>query len=268
MSSVLASLSRIYALIVRYLYLLKGSWPRVLELAYWPTVQMILWGLINQFLADQSAWIARAAGLFIAAVLLWDVLFRAQLGVSVVFLEEMWSRNLGQLFVSPLRPWEWVVALMAISLLRTLIGVGTAAGLAIVLYRYSIFTMGLPLLAFFVNLLVMGWAIGLVVIALILRYGLGAEGLAWALIFAIAPISGIYYPVSVLPEWLQPIALSLPCTWVFEGMRAVLIDRRFLWDHFFWAIGLNGLYILLGAGVWIWAFRIARRRNLLLQLGE
>ncbi len=268
MSSIVASLSRIYALIVRYLYLLQGSWPRVLELAYWPTVQMILWGLINQFLADQSAWIARAAGLFIAAVLLWDVLFRAQLGVSVVFLEEMWSRNLGQLFVSPLRPWEWVVALMAISLLRTLIGVGTAAGLAIVLYRYSIFTMGLPLLAFFVNLLVMGWAIGLVVISLILRYGLGAEGLAWALIFAIAPISGIYYPVSVLPEWLQPIALSLPCTWVFEGMRAVLIEHRFLWDYFFWAAGLNGLYLLLGAGVWAWAFYLARQRNLLLQLGE
>ncbi len=263
-----ASLERIYALIVRYLYLLQGSWPRVLELAYWPTVQMVLWGLINRFLAEQSAWVAQAAGLFIAAVLLWDVLFRAQLGISVVFLEEMWSRNLGQLFVSPLRPWEWIVALMAISLLRTLIGVGSAAGLAILLYRYSIFEMGLPLLAFCVNLLVMGWAVGLVVIALILRYGLGAEGLAWALIFAIAPISGIYYPVAVLPNWLQPVALALPCTWVFEGMRAVLITKQFLWSHFFWAVGLNGGYLLLASGVWVWAFRIARQRNLLLQLGE
>jgi ABC-2 type transport system permease protein len=266
--NLLASLERIYALILRYLYLLQGSWPRVLELAYWPTVQMVLWGLINRFLAEQSAWVAQAAGLFIAAVLLWDVLFRAQLGISVVFLEEMWSRNLGQLFVSPLRPWEWIVALMAISLLRTLIGVGSAAGLAILLYRYSIFEMGLPLLAFGVNLLVMGWAVGLVVSALILRYGLGAEGLAWALIFAIAPISGIYYPVAVLPSWLQPVALALPCTWVFEGMRAVLIAKQFLWSHFFWAVGLNGGYLLLGSGVWVWAFRIARQRNLLLQLGE
>lgn len=268
MKSILASLGRIDALILRYLYLLQGSWPRVLELAYWPTVQMILWGLINQFLAGQSAWVAQAAGLFIAAVLLWDVLFRAQLGVSVVFLEEMWSRNLGQLFVTPLRPWEWIVALMAISLLRTLIGVGSAAGLAIVLYHYSIFTLGLPLLAFFTNLLVMGWSIGLVVIALILRYGLGAEGLAWALIFAIAPVSGIYYPVSVLPDWLQPVALALPSSWVFEGMRAVLIKDGFLWDHFFWAAGLNGLYLLFGGLVLRWAFHVARQRNLLLQLGE
>ncbi len=264
----IASLERIGALIVRYLYLLRGSWPRVIELAYWPTMQMILWGLINRFLAGHSDWVAQAAGLFIAAVLLWDVLFRAQLGVSVVFLEEMWSRNLGQLFVTPLRPWEWVTALMAISLLRTLIGVGAAVGLAILLYRYSIFTMGLPLLAFFTNLLVMGWSIGLVVIALILRYGLGAEGLAWSLIFAIAPISGIYYPVSVLPPWLQPVALSLPATHVFEGMRGVLIQHTFLWRHFYWAVGLNLVYLLIGAGVLLWSFRVARQRNLLLQLGE
>ncbi|HHJ38358.1 MAG: ABC transporter [Methylothermaceae bacteria B42] len=264
----LASLGRIHALVVRYLYLLKGSWPRLLELAYWPTVQMILWGLINRFLAGQSEWLAQAAGLFIAAVLLWDVLFRAQLGVSVVFLEEMWSRNLGQLFVTPLRPWEWVLALMAISLLRTLIGVGAAALLAIALYEYSIFDMGLPLLAFFINLLVMGWAIGLVVISLVLRYGLGAEGLAWALIFALAPVSGIYYPVSVLPAWIQPIALALPSAHVFEGMRGLMIQHEFIWNHFYWAVGLNGLYLLLGGLVFLWSFHVARQRNLLLQLGE
>ena len=150
-----ASAGRVYAMVLRYSYLLRGSWPRLLELAYWPTVQMILWGLINQFMVAQSAWVAQAAGLFIAAVLLWDVLFRAQLGVSVVFFEEMYSRNLGHLFTSPLRPSELVLALLGISLLRTLIGVGLAALLAMALYRYSIFSLGLPLLAFFTNLLVL-----------------------------------------------------------------------------------------------------------------
>jgi len=268
MKTVIASVERITALVIRYLYLLRGSWPRVIELAYWPTVQMILWGLINTFLARHSDWVAQAAGLFIGAVLLWDVLFRAQLGVAVVFLEEMWSRNLGQLFVTPLRPWEWLTALMMISLLRTLVGVGAAAGLAILLYRYSIFAMGFPLLAFFFNLLVMGWSIGLVVIALILRYGLGAEGLAWALIFAIAPISGIYYPVSALPPWVQPIALALPSTHVFEGMRDLLIGGEFSWLHFNWAVGLNGMYLLLAGMVLLWSFHTARQRNLFLQLGE
>lgn len=263
-----ASLNRVFAMVLRYTYLMRSSWPRLLELVYWPTVQMILWGFINQFLAGQSAWLAQAAGLFIAAVLLWDVLFRAQLGVSVVFFEEMYSRNLAHLFVSPLRPHELILALLTISLLRTLIGVGAAALLAIVFYHYSIFDLGLALLAFFVNLMVMGWAIGLLVVALVLRYGLGAESLAWAVIFAITPVSGVYYPVAVLPDWLQPVAFALPASHVFEGMRAVMIDHVFPMGLFYNAVLLNAVYIAVGAGVFLYAFHVARKRDLLLHVGE
>jgi ABC-2 type transport system permease protein len=264
----LHSLNRIFALSLRYLYLIKGSWPRLIELMYWPTVQMILWGLINRFLAGQSDWVAQSAGILIGAVLLWDVLYRAQLGVSVVFFEEMYSRNLGQLFVSPLHPLELAASLLIVSLLRTAIGVGAAAGLAILLYRYSIFDMGLPLLAFFANLLAMGWSIGLMVVALVLRYGLGAEGLAWAATFAIAPISGIYYPLSVLPDWLRPFALALPSSHVFEGMRTVVRDHVFPLDAFWAAVSLNAAYLAAGLLLYLAAFRIARRRGLLLHMGE
>ena len=190
----------------RYLYLLRGSWPRIVEQAYWPTVQMVIWGLVTRFFVTNSSWVAEAAGVLIAAVLLWDVLFRAQLGVSVIFMEELFARHLGHLFASPLRPYELALSLVLISLVRTCIGVGTAALLAIPLYHYSVFEMGLPLLAFFTNLLIFGWAIGFGICALLLRYGLGVESLAWASIFAIAPVSGIYYPIATLPEWLQPVA--------------------------------------------------------------
>ena len=122
-----SSTRRVGAMVLRYWYLLRGSWPRMLELAYWPTVQMVIWGLITLFLARESTLIAHTSGLLISAVLLWDILFRGQLGMSISFLEEMWSRNLGHLFVSPLRPGEWVLSLMAMSLIRTLIGVGPAA---------------------------------------------------------------------------------------------------------------------------------------------
>ena len=256
------------ALLLRYLYLLRGSWPRILELAYWPTMQMILWGLITQFFLTTSSWLVEASGVLIAAVLLWDVLFRSQLGVSISFLEEMWSRNLGQLFVSPFRPWEFTTSLLAISLLRTLIGVVPAALLAILLYEYDIFELGLPLLAFFTNLLVMGWAIGLIVAATILRYGLGAESLAWLAIFAIAPLSGIYYPIHVLPDWLLPVAYALPAAHVFEGMRAVMFEQVFRWDYLGYAVALNVLYLGVGFAVLLGAFRAARVRGLLLQIGE
>ena len=253
----------------RHLYLLRSSWPRVLELAYWPTVQMILWGFITRFLSGHTDFLSQAAGFFIAAVLLWDVLFRSQLSVSLLFMEEMYSRHLGHLFVSPLRPWELVTSLFAMSLLRVLIGVGGAALLAIPIHHFSIFAaLGPTLIAFFMNLLWFGWAMGLMIAALVLRLGLGAESLAWALIFLIQPLSGVYYPVTILPAWLQPIAWCLPSAPIFEGMRAVLFSHSFRTDLLLHAILLNLAWMALAIGVFLLLFRSARNRGLLLQVGE
>ena len=262
------SVRRIAAMGQRYLYLLRSSWIRIVELAYWPVMQMILWGFMTEFLLRAESRILQAAGMLIAAVLLWDVMFRSNIGVAISFLEEMWSRNLAQLFASPLRPYEWALSLLFISLVRTVIGVLPAALLAIPLYHYSIFDMGLPLLAFFANLMLFGGAIGLMVAGVVLRYGLGAESLAWVGIFLVAPISGIYYPISVLPDWLQYVAWALPSAHVFEGMRAVLADGVFRTDLFVNAMLLNGVYIAAGFAIFLGIFRIARIKGLLLQMGE
>ena len=264
----LLSLRRIGAMVVRYTLLLKNSWTRLFELIYWPTIQMVLWGFISVFFRQNSSWVAQAGGVLIAGVLLWDVMFRGQLGVSISFLEEMWSRNLGHLFTSPLRPVEFAVALMTMSLIRTLIGIVPAALLAIPLYEYSIFTMGLPLIAFFVNLLVMGWALGLMLSGLILRFGQSAESLAWLAVFLLAPVSAIYYPLSILPPWLQAVGWVLPSAHVFEGMRALLFDQVFRVDHFMWATGLNGIYMVLAVLLFLLAVHVARRRGALLNMGE
>ena len=262
------SLRRIYALVFRHVYLLRSSGPRILELVYWPTVQMVLWGFITVFLVGHSSWVAQASGVLLSGVLLWDVLFRSQLGVSLVFMEEMWSRNLGHLFVSPLRPYELACALLTMSLIRTVIGVGGAALIAIPLFHYSIFSMGLPLLAFFMNLIVMGWSIGLLVSGIVLRYGLGAESMAWVAIFAVQPISGVYYPISTLPSWLQHIAALLPSSYVFEGMRAVLFDHSLRMDLLLSAMGLNAIYLSAGFMSFLMFFNVARVRGQLLHVGE
>ncbi len=262
------SRGRVYAIVLRYLYLLRGSWPRLVDSVYWPTVQMIIWGLVTRFFSTHSSWVAQAGGVLIGAVLLWDVLFRAQLGVSVVFMEEMYARNLGNLFSSPLRPHEFIAALLVISVLRAVIGVGAAALLAIPLYRYSIFDMGFPLLAFFSVLIMFGWAVGLLICAALLRYGLGVESLAWASIFALAPISGIYYPVSTLPEIVRPLAWAVPSSYVFEGMRAVLLEHRFDPSLFAGSVLTSLLYLALGVWIFSRTFQIARDKGLLLQTGE
>ena len=263
-----ASLRRILAMVLRHLYILRGSWPRILEMAYWPAVNMVMWGFTSRFFTGHSDWLALGGVVLIGGVLLWDVMFRGNLGVALSFMEEMWSRNLGHLFVSPLRPYEMVASLLLMSLIRTLIGIGGATLIAIPLFGYNIYDMGLPLIAFFLNLIVMGWAIGLMVSGIVLRYGMGAESIAWVSVFAIQPLCAIYYPVATLPHWLQPVALALPASHVFEGMRELLLEHSFNLYHMQWAIGLNLVFLCIGIAVFLGYFRIARQRGLLLQVGE
>ncbi len=268
------SLRRVWGLMYRHLALYRRSWPRLLELMYWPVLQMCIWGFTASFLvgragnpavAGNTAIIAASA--LLGGVLLWEVALRSQMGVAVSFLEELWSRNLGHVFVSPIRPWEMVSALIGISVLRMLTGVLPAILLAFLLYAFNLFAMGPIVVLFFANLMVMGWWVALGVISLILRHGAGAEALAWSVLFGLTPFSAVFYPVSVLPAAVQPIALALPSSHVFEGMRAAL-SGVVRWDHLAWAMGLN--IVWMAAGIWLFAaqFRQARLRGALLSIGE
>lgn len=259
---------RIAAMVLRHWYVLRSSWPRLIELAYWPTVQMIVWGFMSQFLAGKTSYVVQAFGVLLSAVLLWDVLFRGQLGVAVSFFEDVWSRNLGNLFVSPLKPLEMAATLTIMSLIRTLLGLVPASLFALLFFGFSVYTLGLSLIAFFFNLLWFGWAVGLAVSGLVMRYGQGAENIAWAAIFALMPVSAVYYPVAILPGWLQVIAYAMPPAYVFEGMRAIMVDHQVRYDLMLAAFGLNLVYLGLGCLAFLGFFRIARRDGLLLNQGE
>ncbi len=235
------ALHRIGAMILRYWYLLISSWPRLLELAYWPVLQILTWGFLQSYIAQNANFFARAGGTLIGAVILWDILFRGQLGFSISFLEEMWSRNLGNLMMSPLKPIEFLIALMVMSIVRLAVGVIPMVVLALVLFHFNIFSLGLPLIAFFCNLIFTSWAVGIFVSGLVLRNGMGAEGIVWTLMFALLPLACVYYPVRVLPPWLQHVSWSLPPTYVFEGMRTLLIDGIFRTDLMLTALSLNAV---------------------------
>jgi ABC-2 type transport system permease protein len=255
-------------MVLRYWFLLRRSTARLLDLFYGPIVDTVLWGFLNQFLASNSSYVAQAGGVLLAGMFLWDVMFRSQLGVAVGFLEEVWSRNLGHLFVSPLRSYEWLLSLVIVSMMRTIAGLAPAVLIAMWMYHFSLFDLGLPLAGFIANLMMMGWWLALLIVAAVLRWGQGAENLAWAAAFVLSPFSCIYYPVSTLPGWLRPVALALPGAHVFEGMRGVMVQHVFRPDALAWAFGLNVVY-LIGAGlVFLAAFAGARNRGALLQPGE
>jgi ABC-2 type transport system permease protein len=255
-------------MILRYWYLLRSSWPRLLELIYWPAVQMMMWGFLQVYIDQHSSFLARAGGTFIGAVLLWDVLFRGQLGFSVSFLEEMWARNMGNLMISPLRPGEFVTALMVMSVVRLAIGMVPVSLLAIAFFGFNVWSLGLALAAFFANLILTSWAIGIFVSGVVLRNGLGAENLAWTIMFVFLPLTCVYYPVATLPSWLQAIAWTLPPTYVFEGMRALLIEHRFRADLMLEALALNAVFFALAVAAFLALLESARRNGSLMQAGE
>jgi ABC-2 type transport system permease protein len=267
-TGVSASLRRIGAMIRRYMYLLRSSGIRLIELIYWPFLQMLTWGFLQKYLAATTSPLAQGAGVLIGAVLLWDILFRSKIGFSTTFIEEMWSRNLGNLLTSPLRPFELVAALSAWSVIRLAVSMAPVAVAAYFIFGFNLLDLGLALVAFFVVLVLTSWSLGLLSAGVILRYGLGAEELAWSLAFVLLPLSCVYYPVSVLPHWLQPVALALPPTHVFEGMRSILLHGTFEASELWWALGLNAIYLAVGYMAFSWFLQSARVNGSLLQLGE
>src|SRR3954464_9775239 len=232
---------RVAAMVLRYWYLLRSSFARLIELIYWPTVQMLMWGFLQTYLAGQASLYARAGGVLVGAVMLWDILFRGQLGFSISFLEEMYARNLGNLMISPLRAYEFIAALMIMSIVRLAIGMVPVTLLAIWFFGFNLWGLGLALVAFFLNLMLTAWAVGILVSGLVLRNGLGAETFAWSIMFLFLPLTCVYYPVAVLPAWLQHVAWALPPTYVFEGMRALVIEHTFRFDLMIQALGVNAV---------------------------
>jgi ABC-2 type transport system permease protein len=262
------SVRRVGAMVLRYWYLLRSSWPRVLDLIYWPTVQMLTWGFLQLYVGQNAGFFARASGTLIGAVLLWDILFRGQLGFSVSFLEEMWARNLGNLMMSPLRPIEFVLALMIMSLVRLAIGLVPVTLLAIAFFGFNLYGLGFALAAFFGNLILTSWAVGIFVSGLVLRNGLGAENMAWTIMFIFLPLTCVYYPVTILPAWLQPVAWALPPTYVFEGMRALLIDHVFRADLMVQSFAANVILFAAAVVAFLALLKSARRNGSLMQTGE
>lgn len=266
-----SSARRIGAMIARHVFLIRRSWPRLLSFAYYPVMQLLVWGFVTQYLGTQGAnhgVLLAVPGILLTGVLLWDVLVRGELGLFLSFLEEMYSRNLGNLFVSPLRLHEFVLSQMAMSVVRVVIGSGVALVVALVFFDLKIAEQAFALSLCLGCLLVFGWAVGLLANGLVLRFGLGAEEIGWAVVFLIGPLSGAYYPVSVLPVWLQHVAYAMPTAWAFEAMRAALMEGRIAWELLGCAMALNVAYFCACAFAF-WRFvEAGRERGLLLQMGE
>jgi len=259
---------RIYALFLRYLYLYKRSLPRFMEILYWPLLDLLVWGFVSVYLARSQKGIPNVVAFFLGALILWDILFRSQLGISVSFLEDVWARNFLNLFVSPLTVAEYLTTLMLASLVKIVLAAGFMAVLAWFLYSFDFFVIGVSLVPFIINLVALGWAIGFFTTAVILRFGQQAEILAWGVAVLFQPVSAVFYPVTVLPPVLQTVAKYVPASHVFEGMRAVISGGAFPTSELLWAGGLNLLYLAASLLFFSVLYRGVKKKGLLARVGE
>jgi len=259
---------RIYALSIRHIYLIKSSFPRILDLIYWPTIQIILWGFISKFFTMYSDYYNNTIGVILSCAILYDFLFRSSISFNMLFLEEIWSRNFTNLFVSPIKINEIITALTATALLRTLVGIVPAIILMSPLFGVSLFEMGAPLFLLFLSLYFFGTTLGLLVTSGLLRYGPAFENTAWSSLFLLAPLGCVYYPLSILPDWLQVLAKLLPLVYIFEETRSILVSNTVNYSNIMHALILNIIYFSSSVFIFYLAFHGARKKGTLMNMGE
>ncbi len=260
--------NQIYALSLRHIYLISGSLPRIIDLIYWPTVQIFLWGFISKFFTLNSDYYSNTVGVILTAAILYDFLFRASISYNMMFLEEIWSRNFTNLFIAPIKIGEIITSLTLTAILRTLIGLVPAAILAIPLFGVSIFELGIPLFFLLLSLYIFGVTLGLLVTSGLLRYGPSFENIAWASLFFLAPLGCIYYPVEILPDSLQLIARALPLVHIFEEMRNILLNNSVNLFEITKSISISIVYFIIGIVVFYMSYFSAKEKGTLINMGE
>jgi ABC-2 type transport system permease protein len=221
---------RIRAIARRHAYVLLRSPHRLFDVTLWPLVDVLLFGALAQFVGGQdTTGGTKAAGYLLAGIVLWHVIYQSQIALSTGLLEETWTRNILNLMVTPLREVEYIAGVALFGFVKLAMGVGVMVIGALVFFSFDTSSLGFGLVPIFAVLLVVGWAISLFVIGLVLRYGSGAEALAWGVMFVLMPLSGVFYPVDNLPAVLQPIAKLLPTTHAFEALRGLVDGKGLDW---------------------------------------
>jgi len=259
---------KIYGLSLRHIYLIKSSFPRILDLIYWPSIQVFLWGFISKFFTISSSYYNNTVGVILTAAILYDFLFRSSISYNMMFLEEIWSRNFTNLFTAPIKISEIIAALTMTAIFRTMIGLVPAVLLAIPLFGVSIFKLGIPLFFLLIALYIFGISLGLLVTAGLLRFGPSFENIAWASLFFLAPLGCIYYPIEILPSFLQIIAKILPLVHIFEEMRNILINQTINNVAILKGLFISLIYFFIGVAIFYAAYFGAKIKGTLINIGE
>ncbi len=257
------SVSRAGAIVVRQVYLLRGSPARVVPLFAWVAVDIVLWGFITKYLNAITASGLNFVPTLMGAVLLWDFLIRAMQGVTLTFFEDVWSRNFLNLFATPLSTYEYVGGLVLSSIMTSSVGLVAMILLASAAFGWSFLAYGSMMAPFVLVLFLFGIALGIFSSAVVLRLGPAAEWFVWPVPALLSPFAGVFYPLSTLPAWMRYIARLLPASYVFEGMRSIVLGGTARGVTLLWGAVLAAIYVVLACWFFVRIYRHAVRTGLI-----
>jgi ABC-2 type transport system permease protein len=255
--------SRVFAVVLRQWYLYRGSPQRIVPIFLFVAIDILLWGFITRYLNGVSRSGFNFVPALLGAVLLWDFLTRSMQGITTAFFEDVWSRNFLNFFATPMRTSEYLAGLVTTGVINALIALAVMLALAWALFGLSFLSYGWALAPFLAALFVTGIALGVFATALVLRLGPASEWLIWPIPTLLAPFAGVFYPIGVLPAWMQVVSRALPPAYVFEGMRAVVAGKPPPWGDLAVAMGLALAYLALAGAVFAAIYRLAIRTGLI-----
>ena len=249
------------AIVRRHAYVQKRGWHRWFDILVWPTVDTVIWGSIGQFVTQQGGPIRSGLPYMLTGILMLHVLYQSNISVSTGFMEETWSRNLLNMMVTPVTEPEYMAGIVLFGLAKLVVGLGTVTLAALVLYSFNILSIGWAVVPIIGILMLVGWCIALFVMGFVLRFGNGAEILAWGVLFVIVALSGVFYPTTALPAALRPISQLLPSTHALIAARQVLGGRPLPWSELGDAAVALAVLIPLSIAYLNWMLRTFRKRG-------
>jgi ABC-2 type transport system permease protein len=256
-------LHRIWGLFLRYYYNLLRTYDRLTDVFFWPIVDLVLWGLTSRFVAGSGVEGNLLFLSLIGGIILWIFPWRSQYEITVSLLEDLWNRNLVNIFATPVLFSEWVITLMLSGIFKSIISFAFASAVAFLLYATNIYTLGLSIIPWAGLLIMFGWVFGLFICGVIMRFGTKIQNLAWTSIYLIAPFVGVYYPVSSLPEWAQQISRFVPASYVFEAMRASVMGNPYPLSALIWPFTLCLIYLVIALLILVNSYQHILKRGLI-----
>ncbi len=254
---------RIYAMLLRHMYQFRRSYDRIFDSFYWIALDLMIWGITGLFLAKLSPNNEQFVIMIISGVILWNVTYRTQIDINVSLLEELWNKNLINIFVSPLMFKEWIASLVILGMIKASATFLFGTLLAYFIYDINMLTLySYHVLTYIILLMMSGWWIGFFVSSLLLRYGTRIQTLGWSFVWLLGPFAAIYYPLETLPWWAQQIAKVIPMTYVFEESRNQLFNGTINYVNIGIALLLNIFFILLGVYIIHRSFRKILQKGL------